>query len=114
MAAYHRVLVVVDLNDGSLGIATKAHALATTLGAEIELLHVVEFVPVEPMGETLLPSVQLEDELLAGAKQRLSALQSQLSDTDRAAAQKSAASFHAAPLSRSANVPPELADLPAQ
>ena len=49
-------------------------------------------------------------------KQRLSALQTQLSDTDRAAAQKSAASFHAAPLNRcrAANVPPEVADLPAQ
>jgi localization factor PodJL len=48
------------------------------------------------------------------SKQRLSVLQTQLSDADRAAAQKSAASFHAAPLSRSANVPPEVADLPSQ
>ena len=27
--------------------------------AEVELLHVVEFVPVEPLGETLMPSVQM-------------------------------------------------------
>ena len=47
------------------------------------------------------------------SKQRLSALQSQLSDTDRAAAQKSAAGFHATALNRAANVPPEVADLPA-
>ncbi len=47
------------------------------------------------------------------SKQRLSVLQTQLSDTDRAAAQKSAASFHAAALNRAANVPPEAADLPA-
>jgi localization factor PodJL len=47
------------------------------------------------------------------SKARLSALQGQLSDADRATAQKSAASFHAAPLNRSANVPPEAADLPA-
>ena len=46
------------------------------------------------------------------SKQRLSVLQTQLSDSDRAAAQKSAAAFHAAPLNRAANVPPELSDLP--
>jgi TPR repeat protein len=46
------------------------------------------------------------------SKQRLSVLQTQLSDTDRAAAQKSASSFHAAPLNRAANVPPEVSDLP--
>jgi hypothetical protein len=38
-------------------------------------------------------------------------LGTQLSDSDRAAANKSAATFHAAPLNRSANVPPEAADL---
>ena len=28
------------------------------------VLHVVEFVPVEPMGESLMPTVQIEDELI--------------------------------------------------
>lgn len=45
------------------------------------------------------------------SKQRIAVLQTQLSDSDKAAANKSAASFHAAPLNRSANVPPEPADL---
>jgi localization factor PodJL len=45
------------------------------------------------------------------SKSRIGVLQTQLSDTDKAAANKSAATFHAAPLNRSANVPPELADL---
>ncbi len=45
------------------------------------------------------------------SKQRMGFLQTQLSDIDRAAANKSAASFHAAPLNRSANVPPEPSDL---
>jgi universal stress protein A len=78
MTTYRRVLLVVDLTEDSVAIGRKAQALAAALGAEVELLHVVEFVPVEPMGETLLPSVQLEDELLAGAKQRLTALAAQL------------------------------------
>ncbi len=45
------------------------------------------------------------------SKSRISVLQSQLGDADKAAANKSAATFHAAPLNRSANVPPEAADL---
>jgi localization factor PodJL len=45
------------------------------------------------------------------SKARISVLQTQLGDADKAAATKSAASFHAAPLNRSANVPPEPADL---
>jgi localization factor PodJL len=45
------------------------------------------------------------------SKTRLTVLGTQLSDDDRNAAQKSVASFHAAPLNRAANVPPEMADL---
>jgi localization factor PodJL len=47
----------------------------------------------------------------AEAKARLAVLDTQINATDRAAASKSAASFRAAPLNRSANVPPEPADL---
>ena len=45
------------------------------------------------------------------SKQRMTTLQAQLSDSDKAAANKSSATFHAAPLNRAANVPPEAADL---
>jgi universal stress protein A len=34
-------------------------------------MHVVEYVPVEPMGEALLPAVNIEEELVAGARTRL-------------------------------------------
>jgi universal stress protein A len=78
MPEYRRILVVVDLTDDSLIIGRRAQALAGIFGAEIELLHVVEFVPVEPMGETLMPSVQIEDELLERARQRLAALAGEL------------------------------------
>ena len=78
MAVYRRMLLVVDLTDDSLPIGRKAQALAAALGAEVELLHVVEFVPVEPMGETLMPAVQMEEELLQRAQQRLAALAAQL------------------------------------
>ena len=74
MSDYRRILLVVDLTEDSMLIGRRARALATAVGAEVELLHVVEFVPVEPMGETLMPSVQIEEELLERARQRLGAL----------------------------------------
>jgi universal stress protein A len=76
--AYRRVLLVVDLSDDSLAIGRRAQALASALGAEVELLHVVEFVPVEPMGETLMPAAQIQEELLQRARQRLKALAAEL------------------------------------
>jgi universal stress protein A len=78
MGVYRRVLLVVDLTDDSFAIGRKAQALAAAAGAEVELLHVVEFVPVEPMGETLMPSVHVEEELLESARARLTALAAEL------------------------------------
>jgi universal stress protein A len=78
MSAYRRILLVVDLQDDSAAVGQRAQSLASTLGAEVELLHVVEFVPVEPMGETLMPAVQVEDELLKRAAERLRVLAAQL------------------------------------
>ena len=47
----------------------------------------------------------------AESRTRLSVLQTQLSETDRAAALRAAQSFRVAPLNRVANVPPEAADI---
>lgn len=47
----------------------------------------------------------------AESRTRLSVLQTQLSETDRAAAVRAAQSFRVAPLNRVANVPPEAADI---
>ena len=47
----------------------------------------------------------------AESKTRLAVLQTQLSDSDRAAAIRSAQTFKVAPLNRIANVPPEPADI---
>jgi universal stress protein A len=75
---YRRILLVVDLTEDSLQIGRRACALATSLGAQLELLHVVELMPVEPMGETLMPAVRIEEELLTRARQRLATLAGEL------------------------------------
>jgi universal stress protein A len=74
MPDYRRILLVVDLTEDSVLIGRRALAVAAALGAQIEVLHVVEFAPVEPLGETLMPSVQIEDELFERAKERLTTL----------------------------------------
>jgi universal stress protein A len=71
MPVYRRILLIVDLTDDSLPIGRRAQAIAAALGGEIELLHVVELIPLEPVGETLMPSVQIEEELVARQRTRL-------------------------------------------
>ncbi len=76
--SYRRILVVLDLKEDSLQIGRHAAALAGRLGAEIELLHVVELLAVEPMSETLMVTARIEDELLEQARARLAKLAGQL------------------------------------
>ena len=71
MNNYRRILLVVDLGEQSERVGARARDLAALCGAELSMLHVVEYVPVEPMGETLLPAVQIEEELVQRATQRL-------------------------------------------
>jgi universal stress protein A len=78
MRDYRKMLVCLDLTEDSEKIAERAKALAATFGAEITLLHVVEYVPVEPMGEALLPAVQIEGELAERARLRIAELAARL------------------------------------
>lgn len=83
MADYRNILLVLDLSEDSQIIGERAKAVAERFGGEITLLHVVEFVPVEPMGEALLPTIQIESELVDRARQRLKELAAQLGLSDR-------------------------------
>ena len=73
MREYKKILLAVDITEGSEKIAERARDVAERYGAEVILLHVVEYVPVEPMGEALLPAVQIEGELIERASKRRSA-----------------------------------------
>ncbi|MGA9855477.1 MAG: universal stress protein [Gammaproteobacteria bacterium] len=75
MSVYSQVMVAVDLTEDSTAVARRGHALATLCEANLSFVHVVEFIPVDPAGEALLPPpVDLEGELVQGARQRLDAL----------------------------------------
>ncbi|MGB7740707.1 MAG: universal stress protein [Steroidobacteraceae bacterium] len=74
MREYKKILLAVDVTEGSEQIAERARDVAERYGAEVILLHVVEYVPVEPMGEALLPAVQIEGELIERATRRIAEL----------------------------------------
>jgi universal stress protein A len=74
MAGYQKVLILLDLSDDSDQVAAAGMNQAAHSGAAIVVLHVVEFIPVEPMGESLMPSMQVEVELVKRARERLSDL----------------------------------------
>jgi universal stress protein A len=78
MSNYSRILICLDLTGDSEKIAERAKSLAASSGASIVLLHVVEYVPVEPMGEALLPAVQIEGELVERATVRIAELSARL------------------------------------
>ena len=60
MARYQKLLVVVDLSNDSDQVVIAARDLAEASHAAIVAMHVVEFIPIEPMGESLLPTMQIE------------------------------------------------------
>jgi universal stress protein A len=78
MAAYKNILVLLDLSDDSERVAVAGRDLAAYSNAALTLLHVVEFVPVEPMGESLMPSVQIEEDLVQRARTKLAGLSAKL------------------------------------
>jgi universal stress protein A len=74
MAGYKKILILLDLSDASEQIAVAGREMAAHSNAAIVLLHVVEFVPTEPMGETLMPTIQIEEELAQRARVNLNEL----------------------------------------
>ena len=78
MPGYQKLLVLLDLSDDSEQVAIAGRDLAAYSKAGIVALHVVEFVPVEPMGESLMPTVQIEDELVKRSHTKLQELAARL------------------------------------
>jgi universal stress protein A len=71
MAGYKKILVLVDLSQDSEQVAIAGRDMAELSNAKMLVLHVVEFVPVEPLGESLMPTVQVEEALIKRSRERL-------------------------------------------
>ncbi|HXC08242.1 MAG TPA: universal stress protein [Steroidobacteraceae bacterium] len=74
MTGYKKLLVLLDLSEDSEQVAIAGRDLAAYSNAAMVVLHVVEFVPVEPLGESLMPTAQIEDELIKRSRAKLSDL----------------------------------------
>jgi universal stress protein A len=74
MAGYQKVLILSDLSGDGDRVVIAGRDLAAYSNASIVALHVVEFVPVEPLGESLMPTMQIEEELVARSRERLDQL----------------------------------------
>jgi universal stress protein A len=74
MNMYQRILCAIDLTEDSRTVAERAAALAAQWQAEVKLLHVVEFVPIEPMSDSLVPVVQIDDRVMERARAQLQEL----------------------------------------
>jgi universal stress protein A len=78
MPGYHKLLVVLDLSGDSEQVAIAARDLAAHSQADIVALHVVELVPIETMGESLMPTMQVEEDLLQRSRQHLTEMAARL------------------------------------
>ncbi|GAC1672582.1 MAG: universal stress protein [Steroidobacteraceae bacterium] len=74
MPGYKKLLVLLDLSQGSEQVAIAGRDLAAHSNAEMLILHVVEFVPIDPLGESLMPNAQMGEDLLKRARDNLTGL----------------------------------------
>jgi universal stress protein A len=68
---YQKILAVLDLGPDSLHVGMRARTVAAATGAAVSFLHVVDYVPIEPIGEILLPTCEVEQDLICKSEIRL-------------------------------------------
>jgi universal stress protein A len=74
MAGYKKLLVLSDLSQDSERVVLAGRDMAAHSNAAMVILHVVEFVRVEPLGESLMPAPEIEDELIKRSRGKLEEL----------------------------------------
>ncbi len=74
MHPWTNILLAVDLSKDSRQVCERAAAVAGLCNARVTLLHVIEYYPMEPMGEALAPSVSIDQAMIDNATERLEKL----------------------------------------
>lgn len=80
MTDYKNVLVLLDLSEGSDEVFGAALGMAARYDASVVALHVVEYAPVEPMGDalltgdTMMPSMAVQQDIAERSRARLDEL----------------------------------------
>lgn len=79
MSDYRHILCAVDLSDENITVASRAAELANFYHAQLSLLHVVEYIPVDLANELVLPQQQdIEQQLVLQATAHLASLARQI------------------------------------
>jgi universal stress protein A len=78
MSTYRRILAAIDLTEDSRAVAGRALEFAQAGSGVLQLLHVVEFMPIEPMSDSLVPVIQIDDQIVSRAKTQIQALAREL------------------------------------
>ena len=72
MTDYKHILVAVDFTPEHVQVKERAAQLARQSGARLSLIHVVEFVRVDPANELVLPTdIELETQIAETGRSRL-------------------------------------------
>jgi universal stress protein A len=75
VSRYQNILCAVDLSAENVAVSTRAVELADCYGAQVTLLHVVEYIPIDLANELVLPQQQeIEQQLVVQAKKTLQGL----------------------------------------
>ncbi|MGC2459485.1 MAG: universal stress protein [Steroidobacteraceae bacterium] len=78
MTAYRRILAAIDLTQDSRAVAGRACEIARAGNGAVQVLHVLELMPIEPMSDSLVPVMQIDEQLLARARQQMETLTREL------------------------------------
>jgi universal stress protein A len=74
MAAYKKLLILLDLSSDSEKVFMRGLELAAHSDAAITALHVIEYTPVETMDESLMPTLSIERDLAKRSIERMDEL----------------------------------------
>jgi len=78
MTAYRRILAAIDLTQDSRAVAGRACEIARAGNGAVQVPHVLELMPIEPMSDSLVPVMQIDEQLLARARQQMETLTREL------------------------------------
>jgi universal stress protein A len=74
MTAYRRILAAIDLTQDSQVVADRACEIARAGNASVQLLHVMEIIPIEPMNDSVVPMIQIDEQMMLRNRERMAAL----------------------------------------
>jgi universal stress protein A len=74
MTAYRRILAAIDLTQDSRVVAGRACEIARAANGTVQLLHVMELVPIEPMSDVVVPMIHIDEQQVQRNRERIAAL----------------------------------------